>query len=79
MAQPIVNRKDYQLIDIDEEGYITVMDEKNTTRSDLRLDVEGEEVHKKVKDEFEEGKDLIVTVLSALGKEKVIGHKEVQQ
>lgn len=78
MAQPIVNRKDYQLIDIDEEGYITMMDEKNNTRSDLRLDVEGEEGHKKVKDEFEEGKDLVVTVLSALGKEKVIAHKEVQ-
>lgn len=78
MDQPIVTRKDFQLIDIDEEGFVTVMDDKNDTRSDLRLDVDGEELHKKVKEEFEEGKDLHVTVLSALGTEKIISFKEVQ-
>lgn len=78
MDQPIVTRKDFQLIDIDEEGFVTVMDDKNETRSDLRLDVDGDDVHKKVKEEFEEGKDLHVTVLSALGTEKIISFKEVQ-
>lgn len=78
MDQPVVTRKDFQLIDIDEEGFVTVMDDKNDTRSDLRLDVDGEELHKKVKEEFEEGKDLHVTVLSALGTEKIISFKEVQ-
>eukprot|EP00178_Gracilaria_changii_P001634 TRINITY_DN122_c0_g1_i2.p1 TRINITY_DN122_c0_g1~~TRINITY_DN122_c0_g1_i2.p1 ORF type:complete len:211 (-),score=46.83 TRINITY_DN122_c0_g1_i2:1991-2623(-) len=78
MMSPIVTRKDYQLIDVDEEGFVTLMDDKHETRSDLRLDVDGEEVHKKCKDDFDEGKDLIVTVLSALGIEKVIAVKELQ-
>lgn len=79
MNQPIVSRKDFQLIDIDEEGFVTVMDDKNDTRADLRLDVEGDEVHKKLKEEFEGGKDLLVTVLSALGTEKIISYKEATQ
>lgn len=78
MNQPIVTRKDFQLIDIDEEGFVTLMDDKNETRSDLRLEVEIDEIHKKTKEEFENGKDLYVTVLAALGTEKVISFKEVQ-
>lgn len=77
MMSPIVTRKDFQLLDIDEEGFITIMDDKNETRSDLRLDMENDEVHQKTKEEFDEGKDLLVTVLSALGKEKVIAVKEM--
>ncbi|KAI0564839.1 Translation initiation factor eIF5A [Gracilaria domingensis] len=77
MMSPIVNRKDFQLIDIDEEGFVTVMDDKNDTRSDLHLD-DTEDVHKKIKADFDEGKDLILTVLSALGTEKIIAVKEMQ-
>lgn len=76
MMSPIVTRKDYQLIDVDEEGFITTMDDKNDTRSDLKLDLEKDDLQKKVKEEFDEGKDLMVTVLSAMGKEKVIAVKE---
>lgn len=78
MAQPRVSRKDFQLIDIDEEGFVTLMDDNNKTRSDLRLDPENDETHQKIKDDFEGGKDLLLTVLAALGKEKVIACKEVQ-
>lgn len=77
MDQPVVVRKDYQLIDIDDDGYITIMDDKHETRSDLHLD-DTDEVHVKAKDDFVNGKDLIVTVLSALGSEKVIAAKELQ-
>lgn len=78
MNQPVVTRKDFQLVDLDEEGYLTIMDDKNITRSDLRIEPETDEVHKKTKADFDEGKDLIVTVLSALGKEKIIACKEMQ-
>jgi translation initiation factor 5A len=76
MFQPIVTRKDYQLVDIDEEGFVTMMDEKNDTRSDLRIDEDGDEIHKKMKADFDEGKDLIVTVLAAMSIEKIIAVKE---
>ncbi|CAN8067783.1 unnamed protein product [Agarophyton chilense] len=78
MMSPIVTRKDYQLLDIDEEGFVTLMDDKNETRSDLRLDSTVDEIHKKVQEDFDAGKDLFLTVLSALGKEKIIAVKEVQ-
>lgn len=78
MEQPVVTRNDYQLIDIDEEGFVTIMDDKTETRSDLQLDLENDEIHKKLKDDFEEGKDLLVTVLAAMSIEKIIASKEIQ-
>lgn len=78
MNSPVVARKDYQLIDIDSEGFITLMDDKSETRSDLRLDFENDEIHRKVKEDFEDGRDLLLTVLSALDIEKVIASKEIQ-
>lgn len=78
MNQPVVTRKDYQLIDIDEDGYVTLMDDKNETRSDIRLDLDADENHKKCKEDFDEGKDLLLTVLAAMGTEKVIASKELQ-
>ncbi|KAA8494222.1 Eukaryotic translation initiation factor 5A [Porphyridium purpureum] len=76
MQQPIVNRKDYQLIDVDEENFVSLMDDKNETREDLRLD-EQDDVHKKISEDFKAEKDLVVTVLSAMGTEKIIAVKEV--
>lgn len=78
VEQPVVTRKEYQLIDIDDDGFVTLMDDKNDTRSDIRLDVDGDDTHKKLKDDFDEGKDLLCTVLSAMGTEKVISTKEMQ-
>lgn len=79
MMSPIVTRKDYQLIDIDEDdGFVTLMDDKNETRSDLKLDLDNDETHKKVVEEFKAEKDLVLTVLKALDTEKVIACKEIQ-
>lgn len=76
MEQPVVTRKDYQLIDIEDDGFVTLMDDKNETRADIKLDLDGDDNHKKVKADFDEGKDLFVTVLSAMGTEKIIASKE---
>lgn len=77
MNSPIVTRKDFQLIDIDDEGFITVMNDKNETRSDLKIDTETDTLHKQIKEDFDNEKDLIVTVLAAMGIEKIIASKEV--
>lgn len=78
MMSPIVSRKDYQLIDIDEENFVTLMDDKHETRSDLRIDPENDDAHAKCKAGFDDSKDLLVTVLSAMGTEKIIAVKEMQ-
>ncbi|KAE9464375.1 hypothetical protein C3L33_03777, partial [Rhododendron williamsianum] len=48
---PHVNRTDYQLINISEDGFI--------------------------KDGFGEGKDLVVTVMSAMGEEQICALKDI--
>jgi len=47
MMQPVVNRKDYQLIEIAEDGFVTLMDEDGSIREDLSLDIINDEMHKK--------------------------------
>lgn len=82
MMSPIVTRKDYMVIDIDDEDlYVTMMGmgEKSETRSDLDLDVDNDPIHAKCKADFDEEKSLLVTVLSALGREKIIAVREQQQ
>lgn len=77
ILQPVVTRKDYQLVDIEDDGFVVLMDENNETRSDLKLDLDNDEVHKKIKQDFDEGKELLVTVLSAMKTEKIIASKEL--
>ena len=72
---PIVTKKEYQLVDIDEDGYITLFDEEiNETTEDQKL--RDKKVDIDIKKNFEEGKELIVTVISAMGESAVIDFKE---
>ncbi|XP_013782335.1 eukaryotic translation initiation factor 5A-1-like [Limulus polyphemus] len=71
---PNVNRSDFQLIDISDDGYVSLMDDKGDTRDDLKLP-DGE-LGQKIREDF--GKDdasVIVTVLSAVGEEAIIACK----
>lgn len=77
MMQPIVTRKDYQLVNIDDENFCSLMDDKHETREDLRLDPENDETHKKILEDFRADKELVVTVLSAMKIEKIVAVKEV--
>ncbi|KAL6052687.1 translation initiation factor eIF5A [Balamuthia mandrillaris] len=77
MQVPEVVRTDYTLIDISDEGYVSLMTEDGSTKEDLKLPEE--EVGEKIRAAFGDGKDLIVTVLSAMGIEKVISFKESNQ
>ncbi|KAG8200378.1 hypothetical protein JTE90_028559 [Oedothorax gibbosus] len=71
MDVPHVNRCDFQLIDISDDGFVTLMNDKGDTRDDLRVP-EGE-MGKKIRDEFgKEDTTVIVTVLSAVGEEQIV-------
>jgi len=76
MNVPHVNRKEYQLIDIDPEGYLSLMvSDTGDVRSDLKCD--DEELAKQVQERWDsEGdNDTLITVLSAMGREKIIACK----
>lgn len=73
MNVPHVTRKDYQLLDIDEDGFASMMDDAGDTKDDLKLP-DGE-VGEEIRQKYEDGQTFTVTVLSACGEEKLVGTK----
>ncbi|XP_068651738.1 eukaryotic translation initiation factor 5A-1/2-like [Aristolochia californica] len=73
---PHVNRTDYQLIDISEDGFVSLLTENGNTKDDLRLPTD-DSLLSQIKSGFEEGKDIVVTVMSAMGEEQICALKEV--
>jgi translation initiation factor 5A len=73
---PFVDRTDYQLIDITDEDppFVSLLKPDGSTKDDLRLP-EGE-LGAKLKEDFESGKDIIVTVQRAMGIEAIVSYKE---
>eukprot|EP00824_Muranothrix_gubernata_P017225 TRINITY_DN35438_c0_g1_i1.p1 TRINITY_DN35438_c0_g1~~TRINITY_DN35438_c0_g1_i1.p1 ORF type:complete len:159 (-),score=39.02 TRINITY_DN35438_c0_g1_i1:75-551(-) len=72
---PHVTRLDYTLLDISEDGFVSLFNsEAGTTKDDLKLP-EGE-VGTLIKDLFGAGKDVIVSVIAAMGGEAIVHGKE---
>merc|ERR1712060_882149 len=75
MECPIVKRTEYQLIDIDEEGYCSLMDDTGETRDDLKPT--DPDLEKEIRDKVEAGEDALVCVLAAIGKEMIMSIKNM--
>eukprot|EP01059_Diplonema_ambulator_P023483 TRINITY_DN389_c0_g1_i1.p2 TRINITY_DN389_c0_g1~~TRINITY_DN389_c0_g1_i1.p2 ORF type:complete len:157 (+),score=64.92 TRINITY_DN389_c0_g1_i1:53-523(+) len=76
MFAPNVSRAEYTLIDVDErDGNLSLQDENGDMREDLSLPKD-EEVCKLIKKGFEEGKELVLGVICAMGEEAVMTVKE---
>lgn len=73
MDVPNVGRTEFALLDID-EGFLSLMNSDGGTKDDVKLP-EGE-LGDKIKAEFDDGKDLLVTVITAMGEEAAISFKE---
>ncbi|KAG7715600.1 hypothetical protein KL949_004017 [Ogataea haglerorum] len=73
MEVPFVTRTEYQLLDID-DGYLNLMTNDGETKDDVKAP-EGE-LGDKLQADFDEGKDLLVTVISAMGEEACVSYKE---
>ncbi|CAI0462986.1 unnamed protein product [Linum tenue] len=71
---PHVNRVDYQLIDISEDGFV-----KSTVPANWLSNVSKLFFHLdcQIKDGFGEGKDLVVSVMAAMGEEQICALKDV--
>jgi len=74
MDVPNVKRADYQLMDITDEGYVSLLLTDGNTKEDLKLP-EGE-LGTTLRESFDSGKELIVSVLSAMDEESVVAFKE---
>ncbi|KAL2664607.1 hypothetical protein AAZV13_02G170700 [Glycine max] len=73
---PHVNRTDYQLIDISEDGFVSLLTDNGNTKDDLKLPTD-EALLAQIKDGFSEGKDLVVSVMSAMGEEQICSLKDI--
>ncbi|CAH2066350.1 unnamed protein product [Thlaspi arvense] len=73
---PHVNRTDYQLIDISEDGFVSLLTDNGSTKDDLKLPTD-ETLLTQLKAGFDEGKDIVVSVMSAMGEEQMCALKEV--
>lgn len=59
MDVPHVKREDYQLTDISDDGYLTLLRENGDLREDLKLP--DSELGAQLRSEFESGKELLVS------------------
>jgi len=75
MDCPIVIRREYQLLDISDDGFLSLMNDDGDTKDDVKMP-EGE-VGEKIKRLFkEEEKDTNVVILTSMGEEAAIEAKE---
>ncbi|KAK7082326.1 Eukaryotic translation initiation factor 5A-1 [Halocaridina rubra] len=73
MDVPVVKRADYQLIDISDDGFLSLMMESGDIRDDIKVP-EGD-LGSEIKTKFENSEDLLLTVLAAMGQEMVVATK----
>jgi translation initiation factor 5A len=77
MDVPVVKRKDYQLLSINEDGFVSLMDlESCDTKDDLRLP-EGK-LGDDIKQNFEKDDNgILVNVVAACGEEHILSWKNM--
>ena len=77
---PFVTRKEYNLVDISEDDFVTLMDEEGNCREDVKLPDIPEGFAREIRTKFAEGneanKTYSVTVLGAMGHEQIMSIKE---
>ncbi|SAM01996.1 hypothetical protein [Absidia glauca] len=76
MDVPNVVRNEYTLLNID-DGFLSLMLPDGTTKDDVKLP--DNEIGEKITEDFEEGKDLLVSVVSSMGEEHALSSKEAPQ
>ena len=77
LMQPIITKQDYQLIELDDDNFLTLMDENGAIREDLSLDPEILREITKLKEDFKKDKEIVVKIQKCIQKEKVIAYKLV--
>jgi len=74
---PIVIKADWEIIDISEDGELTLMDEGGNQKVDLNLPTIPEGFGEEIRTAWDDGANTImVTVQSAVGEEAVISYKK---
>lgn len=74
---PQIKRLEYQLVDISEDGYLNLMDDRGNLKEDLELPGGADQaLGDELKERFEADEELNITVLQSCGLERVVGIKK---
>jgi len=73
MEVPVITRAEFQLIDVGDDGFLSLLREDGDTKNDLKLP-EGE-IGEQIRAAFDEGKDVLCAVQAAMGEEVVVSFK----
>eukprot|EP00428_Durinskia_dybowskii_P063029 CAMPEP_0170384014 /NCGR_PEP_ID=MMETSP0117_2-20130122/15777_1 /TAXON_ID=400756 /ORGANISM="Durinskia baltica, Strain CSIRO CS-38" /LENGTH=159 /DNA_ID=CAMNT_0010639745 /DNA_START=40 /DNA_END=519 /DNA_ORIENTATION=+ len=73
---PTIVRKEYTLTDIQEDGYLCLMDDEGNTREDVTLPPYPENFGREIETAFKSGKMLSLTLVSAMGHDQITAMKE---
>lgn len=73
MDVPNVARNEYQLVNID-DGFLNLMLSDGTSKDDVK--VPDGDLGKQIQEAFDEGKDLLVTIVSSMNEEQAMSFKE---
>ena len=78
---PIVKRDEYQLLEITQEDTLELLQKDGEVKSDVNVPTEEhlKEQVAKMKEMYDAGKVVLVTVLSTLGKEMMVEAREGQE
>eukprot|EP00834_Sanchytrium_tribonematis_P001852 NODE_48_length_31852_cov_1.054168.p19 type:complete len:156 gc:universal NODE_48_length_31852_cov_1.054168:28938-29405(+) len=75
MDVPHVSRSEYTLIDIDtDDGFLSLMEANGDTKDDIKLPTD--DLGKTLQADFDNGKEILVTVVASMGEEAVVSYKE---
>jgi len=77
MEVPNVSRIEYNLIDVTEEGYLSLMDEGGDIRDDLHCN-HNQDLLDEIKKKFDAGDEMMISVLKAMGREMPMAIKPIQ-
>lgn len=72
MDVPNVTRTEYQLVNID-DGYLNLMTSDGASKDDVR--VPDGDLGEKIQSDFDDGKDVLVSIVSAMGEEMAMSVK----
>jgi translation initiation factor 5A len=73
MDVPNVKRDEYALVNID-DGFLNLMLQDGSSKDDVK--VPEDDVGKGIQAAFDDGQEVLVTIVSAMGEEQAISFKE---
>ena len=79
---PNIKRSQYTAIDVDADGYLTLMDKQGGTRQDVKLPDDTDDdikLAERIKEALNEGREIILTVQESMKIEKVIDMAEANK